>query len=85
MSQNNFSGNLPNIEKLLQRIASAERSQQKEIRISIQEARDLALDLALMTAKLGQTIIEVKQALSQIKESTNEIEVKVDGGSFGQR
>jgi methyl-accepting chemotaxis protein len=82
MSQNNFSGNLPSIEKMLQRISAAERSQQKEIRISIQEARELALDLALMTGKLGKAIIEVKEALAQIRESTSEIEVKVDGGGF---
>lgn len=82
MSQNNFQGNLPSVEKLIQRIASAERSQQKEIRISIQEARELTVELASMTAKMGQIILEIKGSLAQIKESSTEIEVKVDGGGF---
>jgi hypothetical protein len=43
MSQNNIPQTLPSIEKLLSRIATAERSQQKEIRITIQEARELRL------------------------------------------
>jgi methyl-accepting chemotaxis protein len=84
MSQNNFNGNLPSVEKLIQRIASAEKSQQKEIRISIQEARDLVLELASMTGKLGTAVLEIKNTLAQIRESTTEIEVKVDGGGFRQ-
>jgi methyl-accepting chemotaxis protein len=84
MSQNNFTGNLPSVEKLIQRIASAEKSQQKEIRISIQEARDLVLELAAMTGKLGTAVLEIRSTLAQIRESTTEIEVKVDGGGFRQ-
>jgi methyl-accepting chemotaxis protein len=82
MSQNNFNGNLPGVERLIQRIAAAERSQQKEIRITIQEARELTNDLAAMTAKLGQTVIDIRNSLAQIKDSASEIEVKVDGGGF---
>lgn len=82
MSQNNFNGNLPSVERLIQRIAAAERSQQKEIRITIQEARELTNDLAGMTAKLGQAVIDIRNSLAQIKDSTSDIEVKVDGGGF---
>jgi len=39
MSQNNLPNNLPSVERLLQRVAVAERSQQKEIRITVQEAK----------------------------------------------
>jgi methyl-accepting chemotaxis protein len=83
MSQNNLPNTLPTIQKLLQRIQVAERSQQKEIRISLQEARDLTTELALMTSKLGQTISEIHQMLAVIKESTTQIDVKFDGGGFG--
>ncbi len=38
MLQNNLPTNLPSVEKLLARVAAAERSQQKDIRISIQES-----------------------------------------------
>ena len=82
MSQNNIPVNLPSVEKLLTRIASAEKSQQKEIRITIQEARDLTLELALITSKLGNTIQEINSKLSKISENTGSIDVKLDGGYF---
>ena len=81
MSQNN-PVNLPSVEKLVQRLVAAERSQQKEIRISLQEARDLTTELALMSAKLGKTVSEIHQMLSTIKDSTTQIDVKFDGGKF---
>jgi response regulator RpfG family c-di-GMP phosphodiesterase len=82
MSQNNLPDTLPTIQKLIQRTQVAERSQQKEIRISLQEARDLTTELALMTSKLGQTVSEIYQMLAVIKESTTQIDVKFDGGQF---
>jgi hypothetical protein len=82
MSQNNLPDTLPTIQKLIQRTQVAERSQQKEIRISLQEARDLTTELALMTSKLSQTVSEIHQMLSVIKESTTQIDVKFDGGQF---
>ena len=82
MSQNNLPSTLPTVEKLIQRINIAEKSQQKEIRITIQEARDLTAELALLTAKLGRTVQEIHQNLSEIRESTTNIDVKFDGGTF---
>jgi hypothetical protein len=82
MSQNNLPEILPTVQKLIQRISVAERSQQKEIRISMQEARDLTAELALLTAKLGSTVSEIHQMLAAIKESTTQIDVKFDGGQF---
>ena len=82
MSANSLPDTLPTIQKLLQRIQVAERSQQKEIRISLQEARDLTTELALISAKLGKTVSEIHQMLSTIKDSTTQIDVKFDGGKF---
>jgi hypothetical protein len=82
MSQNNIPSNLPSVERLLQRVYAAEKSQQKDVRISIQEARELTSELAIMTAKLGQTVQEIHQMLAEIRESTTKIDVKFDGGSF---
>jgi methyl-accepting chemotaxis protein len=82
MSQNNIPNNLPSVDKLLKKIAAAERSQQREIRISIEEARELALDLALITSKLGSTIKEIQNSLAEIKKSTNTIDIRLDGGSL---
>ena len=82
MSANSLPDTLSTIQKLLQRIQVAERSQQKEIRISLQEARDLTAELALMSAKLSKTVGEIHQMLTAIKESTTQIDVKFDGGKF---
>lgn len=82
MSQSRLPTTLPSIEKLLQRVAVAERSQQKEIRITIQEARDLTIELSVLTSKLGQTVQEIHTMLNEIRQNTTEIEVKVDGGGF---
>jgi predicted trehalose synthase len=82
MSQNNLPAVLPTVERLLQRISVAEKSQQKEIRITIQEARDLTAELAIFSTKLGRTVQEIHSMLAQIKESSQNIDVKFDGGSF---
>ena len=82
MSQNNIPAVLPTVERLLQRISVAEKSQQKEIRITIQEARDLTAELSIFSTKLGRTVQEIHGMLAQIKESSQNIDVKFDGGSF---
>jgi predicted trehalose synthase len=83
MLQNNLPTNLPGVERLLARVAAAERSQQKDIRISIQEAKDLTAELAVLTSKLGRTVQEIHAMLAEIRESTTKIDVKFDGGGFG--
>jgi len=82
MSQNNIPTTLPTIEKLINRVVSAEKAQQKDIRISIDEARLLTAELAILTSKLGQTVNDIHQILSEIRESTAQIDVKFDGGGF---
>lgn len=82
MSLNNLPSRAANVEKLIQRIATAEKSQQKEIRISIQEARDLVQELAVMSSKLGQTVQEIHQSLAEIRKASTSVDVKFDGGSF---
>jgi len=82
MSQNDLPVTLPSIQKLIQRISMAERSQQKEIRITIQEARDLTLELAVLTSRLSSTVQEIHAMLSNIQANAEKIDVKFDGGSF---
>jgi hypothetical protein len=82
MLQNNIPQTLPTVEKLMSRLAAAEKSNQKEIRISIQEARDLSIELSIITAKLGNTISEINQSLKRLESSSGNIEVKFDGGGF---
>lgn len=73
---------LPTIDRLFQRVAAAEKSQQKDIRLSIQEARELATELAGMSMHLGKTVSEIHSMLSEIKDSATSIDVKFDGGGF---
>ena len=82
MSANNLPTTLPTVEKLIQRVVVAEKSQQKEVRITIQEARDLTAELAILTSKLGRTVTEIHSMLADIKQSTTNIDVKFDGGTF---
>ena len=82
MSQNKLPTTLPSVERLIQRVAVAEKSQQKDVRLSIQEARELTAELAILTAKLGQTVQEIHSMLAEIKQSTTNIDVKFDGGGF---
>lgn len=82
MSTNELPTTMPSIQRLLQRISSAEKSNQKEIRITIQEARELTTDLALLTSRLGTTVQEVHTMLRKIKQDSEELEVKFDGGDF---
>jgi seryl-tRNA synthetase len=82
MSQNDLPVTMPTIQKLIQRISMAERSQQKEIRITIQEARDLTLEMAALTSRLSSTVQEIHQMLASIQNNAEKIDVKFDGGSF---
>ena len=82
MSQNNLPNSLPSVERLLQRVAVAEKSQQKEIRITIQEARDLTAELAIFSTKMSKTVQEIHAMLKELKEDSSKIDVKFDGGSF---
>ena len=82
MSQNDIPQTMPSIEKLLMRVKSAEQSQQRDIRISIQEARELALDLAMLTGRLGKTVDNINKSLNEMKQNSESVEIKFEGGSF---
>jgi|TARA_B100001094_G_scaffold328180_1_gene387989 septation ring formation regulator EzrA len=82
VSTSNLPTTMPSIQRLLQRISSAEKTNQKEIRITIQEARELTTDLALLTSRLGTTVQEVHTMLRKMKAENEELEVKFDGGDF---
>ena len=84
MSLNNIPNTLPSIERLVQRVSVADKAQQKDIRLSIQEARDLIAELAMLTSKLGKTITDIQKSLEEIKATSNSSSgpVSFDGGSF---
>lgn len=73
---------LPSVERLIQRLNTAEKSNQKEFRMSIQEARELITDLSLLTSRLGKTIENINSKLDKLTAESETITVKMDGGSF---
>lgn len=82
MSQNNFPSTLPAIQRLVQRVQVAEQSQQKDIRLSVTEARALVSELAVFSGQLGKAITDINLSLKNISDNTGHIEVKFDGGGF---
>jgi septation ring formation regulator EzrA len=82
MSQNNIPERLGSVERIIQRVATAEKTNQKEIRITLQEAKELITDLALITSKLGKTIDDINGKLDKLTVQTQEINVSMDGGTF---
>jgi hypothetical protein len=68
---------------IIQQIRAAELSQQKEVRIPIQQARLLNLALAEIMEKLVQ---DYEQLFTLLKTSTNTevISVTMDGGSLDE-
>lgn len=82
MSQDKISLRLPSVERLIQRVTTAEKSNQKEIRLTIQEAKELTTDLALLTANLGKQIESIHTKLDKLTADQEQITVQMDGGSF---
>jgi len=82
MSQNKLPEKLSSVEKIVQRLKSAELSNQKEIRLSIQEAREIITDLSIMTSRMSNHIQDIKERLDKLEINQNVVEVKLEGGSF---
>lgn len=82
MSQDKVSIQLPSVERLVQRLVAAEKTNQKEIRITVQEARELTTDLSLLTTKLGKQIQEIHAKLDRLAGEQQQITVQMDGGTF---
>lgn len=82
MSQDKLSIQLPSVERLIQRLVAAEKTNQKEIRLTVQEARELTTDLSLLTSKLGKQIEDIHARLDKLTVEQQQIDVKMDGGTF---
>lgn len=82
MSQNNIPDRLPSVERLIQRLVTAEKSNQKEIRLTTQEAKELVTDLSMITSKLSKHIADIHTKLDKLVIQSPEINVQMDGGTF---
>jgi septation ring formation regulator EzrA len=82
MSRNDLPAKLTSVEKIVQRLVSAEKTNQKEIRLTIQEAREIVTDLSILTSKLGKHIEEIHQKLDKIEVAGAQVNVQMDGGTF---
>ncbi len=76
--------NLTPITQFIQQVRSAEQTQSKEVKISIQQARMLILALTECLDKLNQ---DHETLLSELKRSfeTDVISVSMDGGGFNDQ
>lgn len=77
--QNNPINTLP-IQQFIQQVKTAELSQQREIKLDMKTAKNLALCLGEISAKLLQDYTEVLAALQ--KTSGETVTIKMDGGGF---
>jgi hypothetical protein len=83
MSQNNIRpSKLPNVEKLINKLAVAERNNAREVRLTIQETRDIVSELTVLTTKMAGIIIEINQQLQTLGQKADVITIDTDGGSF---
>lgn len=83
MSQNNIiPDRLPNVEKLIQKLAVAERNNAREVRLTIQEVRDIVADLTVLTTKMAGIVIEINQQLQSLGGKADTITIDTDGGTF---
>ncbi|MEK9804764.1 MAG: hypothetical protein VW551_00525 [Euryarchaeota archaeon] len=78
--QTNDDLNTAPLQQFIQQVKSAENSRQKEIRLEIGTAKNLAFTLGIVMSRLhGQLEELVKQANKEKQEEV--IEVQMDGGS----
>jgi hypothetical protein len=72
------------LQQFIQQVRATELSQQKEVKVSIQQARLLSLALAEILNKLNQ---DYESMFNSLKQSTTDsvITVMMDGGTFDAR
>lgn len=67
------------IQQFIQQVKTADASRQREIRMTIDQAKNLAFALGIVMSRVEG---DLEQLIASMSESTDEmIEVKVDGGS----
>jgi hypothetical protein len=68
------------IQQFIQQVKAAERSQQKEIRLDIKDAKALAFCLAEVNAKLVE---DYDRLLSKLAQASGQaVTIQMDGGGF---
>lgn len=78
MSANEPLNTIP-IQQFIQQVKTADASRQREVRLTIEQAKGLALTLGIVMSRLEG---DLEKLVAESKGSGNEtIEVKLDGGS----
>lgn len=78
MSANEPLNTIP-LQQFIQQVKTADASRQREIRMSIEQAKGLALTLGIVMSRLEG---DLEKLVAESKGSNNEvIEVKMDGGT----
>jgi hypothetical protein len=69
----------PSITKFLSRVQSTQRSRGKNVILTIEEAQEIAVELAQVLLKQNDVLSELSQAR---KEAAGPVEIHMGGGSF---
>ena len=69
----------PSITKFLSRVQSTQRSRGKNVILTIEEAQEIAVELAQVLLKQNDVLSELSQAR---KEAAGPVEIVMGGGSF---
>jgi len=75
--------NIAPLQQFIQQVKMADMSQQKEIKLDIRTAKQLAFTIGEVTSKLTQDYENLFHALKSSK-NTEVVEVQLDGGGFEQ-
>jgi hypothetical protein len=68
------------VQQFIQKVKAADRSQQRELRIDIKEAKELAFCLTEISSKLLEDYDRVINSLSQ--STGQSVTIQMDGGGF---
>lgn len=82
MSASNIPAKLSSVERLIQRVVVAERGNQREIRMTVSEARDLIADLTVLTTKMADIIVGIHARLDKLAAAPVDVKIETDGGAF---
>lgn len=78
MSANEPLNTIP-IQQFIQQVKTADASRQREVRLTIEQAKNLALTLGIVMSRLEG---DLEKLVAESKGSSDEvIEVKMDGGA----
>jgi hypothetical protein len=70
------------IENFLQRIQDSQKTRSPEIRLTMQEAHDISIALAIIMGRNNSLLEQVVQLQDSVIKQNESITIQMDGGKF---